>query len=161
VSLAIREIVPEGGEEKAATFFSEMQARDIMPQFILYSVEDLYRFDALKRDEIIPFSNPFLQLVLGRYTAGQQSHPRDLIPFVEALDSGRHWSVCAFGPLEHASASCALAMGGHVRVGFENNMMLKSGKVAANNAELVRQVREVAEAIGRPLATADDLRRMF
>lgn len=161
VSLAIREIVPEGGEEKAAAFFSEMQARHIVPQFILYSLGDLHRCDALIRDEIIPFPNPFLQLVLGRYTAGQQSHPRDLIPFVEALDPMRHWSVCAFGPLEHASASCALAMGGHVRVGFENNMMLKSGKGAANNAELVRQAREVAEAIGRPLATANDLRRMF
>ena len=52
-------------------------------------------------------------------------------------------------------------MGGHVRVGFENNMMLKSGNIAGNNAELVRQAREVTEAIGRPLATANDLRRMF
>ena len=161
VSLAIREIVPEGREEKAAAFFAEMQALHIVPQFILYSAEDLHRCDALIRDAIIPFSNPFLQLVLGRYAAGQQSHPRDLIPFVEALDPKRHWSVCAFGPLEHAAASCALAMGGHVRVGFENNMMLKSGSIAKDNAELVRQAREVAEAIGRPLATAGDLRRMF
>ena len=161
VSLAIREIVPEGSEEKAASFFSEMQALNIVPQFILYSVEDLHRCDDLIRNAIIPFSNPFLQLVLGRYAAGQQSHPRDLIPFVEALDAKRHWSVCAFGPLEHAAASCALAMGGHVRVGFENNMMLKSGNIAGNNAELVRQAREVTEAIGRPLATANDLRRMF
>ena len=161
VSLAIREIVPEGSEEKAASFFSEMQALNIVPQFILYSVEDLHRCDDLMRNAIIPFSNPFLQLVLGRYAAGQQSHPRDLIPFVEALDAKRHWSVCAFGPLEHAAASCALAMGGHVRVGFENNMMLKSGNIAGNNAELVRQAREVTEAIGRPLATANDLRRMF
>ena len=71
VSLAIREIVPEGSEEKAASFFSEMQALNIVPQFILYSVEDLHRCDDLMRNAIIPFSNPFLALLVRLNTPPQ------------------------------------------------------------------------------------------
>lgn len=160
-SLAIKELVPEGAEAKAREFFVEMRSQSIMPQFILYSAEELVRCQKLMAEGVIPFENPFLLFVLGRYTTGQQSHPKDLLPFVSGLTADTDWAVCAFGPLEHASASCALAMGGHVRVGFENNMNLRDGTVAGRNADLIRQARDVAEAIGRPLATADDVRQKF
>lgn len=160
-SLAIKELVPDGHEARAKDFFDEMRALKIMPQFILYSAEDLLRFEKLTAEGVISFTNPFLILVLGRYSSNQQSHPHDLVPFLKDMKSNRNWAVCAFGPLEHAAASAALAMGGHVRVGFENNMFLKTGVRAGRNADLIRQVREVAEAIGRPIASADDLRTMF
>jgi uncharacterized protein (DUF849 family) len=160
-SLAIKELVPEGREQNAQEFFNELRSLQIMPQFILYSPEDLQRFERLTDEGIIPFKDPFLLFVLGRYTKNQTSHPHDLIPFLRDIKPGRTWSVCAFGPLEHAAASAALTMGGHVRVGFENNMTLKDGTVAGRNADLLRQVRDVAEAIGRPIATAADLRRLF
>ncbi len=160
-SLAIKELVPEGQEAGAKAFFNEMKTLKVMPQFILYSPEDVKRFEMLIAEGIIPFKNPFLILVLGRYTSNQQSHPRDVLPFLSALKLERIWAVCAFGPLEHAAASTALAMGGHVRVGFENNIFLKSGERAGRNADLVRQLREVADAIGRPIATAEDIRKTF
>lgn len=160
-SLAIKELVPEGNEQKAKEFFSELRALKIMPQFILYSPEDLQRFELLTTEGVIPFKNPFLLFVLGRYTSNQTSHPHDLIPFLNEIKPERVWSVCAFGPLEHAAASAALAMDGHVRVGFENNMTLKDGTRAGRNADLVRQLREVTNAIGRPVANAADLREIF
>jgi len=161
VSLAIKELVPPGGEEKARSFFAEMKSLNIMPQFILYSADDLQRYQALMADGVIPVQNPFLLFVLGRYTAGQKSHPTDLLPFIEVTPEEAAWAVCAFGPLEHAAASCALAMGGHVRVGFENNMLLKDGRKATCNADLVRQACDVASAIGRSIATAAEIRTKF
>ncbi len=161
VSLAIKELVPEGLEEMAAGFFRDLQNFNTMPQFILYSAEDLARYNSLVEGGIIPFDRPFLLFVLGRYSEGQQSQPTDILPFLEKLKSDTPWAVCAFGPYEHASASAALAMGGHVRVGFENNMLLKDGAAAGRNADLIRQVRNVAEAIGRPVGTAEDMRRRF
>ncbi len=160
-SLAIKELVPDGQEERAKAFFADVQALGILPQFILYSPEDLRRFEKLTADGIIPFNNPFLLFVLGRYTSGQQSDPHDLIPFLTDLSEGASWAVCAFGRLENAVAGAALSMGGHVRVGFENNMLLKSGETAGRNADLVGQARQLAEAIGRPVATAADLRKKF
>lgn len=160
VSLAIREIAPEGEEATAKAFLEEAKTEGVLPQFILYSAEDLIRFQNLSDEGVIPFDNPFLLFVLGRYAANQQSHPAELMPFLDVMEAGRHWAVCAFGPLENATAACALSLGGHVRVGFENNILLKNGTAAPRNADLVAQARTVAEAIGRTVATADDLRRL-
>ena len=66
----------------------------------------------------------------------------------------RPWAVCAFGAQENACVTTAAAFGGHMRVGFENNLKLRDGAVAAGNAELVRQAVEGARALGRPLADA-------
>jgi uncharacterized protein (DUF849 family) len=46
-------------------------------------------------------------------------------------------------------------------VGFENNLLLKDGRSAPDNAALVRQAVEVAQCLGRPVAKADDIRALF
>ncbi|WP_169568030.1 3-keto-5-aminohexanoate cleavage protein [Sneathiella limimaris] len=158
VSLAIRELVPEGGEALAKDFFEELRKQSVLPQFILYDSEDVRRFNTLREQGVVPDGPALLLFVLGRYAKDQVSRPADLLPFLAVRDPRDPWSVCAFGPLEHAAASAAIAMGGHVRVGFENNLLLKDGSVAKSNADLVRQVFQVSEAIGRPLATAADLK---
>ncbi|HEY3047645.1 MAG TPA: 3-keto-5-aminohexanoate cleavage protein, partial [Polaromonas sp.] len=48
-----------------------------------------------------------------------------------------------------------------VRVGFENNLQLKDGQTASDNAALVRQAAEAAASLGRPLASAFDIRKRF
>ena len=164
-SLAIREIVPEGGEATAADFLSEIMEAGVRPQFILYSADDLQRYEKLCRDGVIPGAGHFLLFVLGRYTAGQQSDPRDILPFLAApflttRETASPWAVCAFGAREQAAAMAASALGGHVRVGFENNMQLADGTPAPDNAALVAQVRRGAENMGRAIATARDVRAM-
>ncbi|MEH6402577.1 MAG: 3-keto-5-aminohexanoate cleavage protein [Sneathiella sp.] len=156
-SLAISELVPVGGEAAAKEFFQELVLQNILPHYIVYSAEELKRFLSLVDTGVIPEDNVFLLFVLGRYSQGQTSHPSDLLPFLNVLQGRFPWSVCAFGPLEHASASAAVALGGHVRVGFENNFFLKNGDVATNNASLVSQVASVTEAIGRPVASAKEI----
>ena len=69
--------------------------------------------------------------------------------------------MCAFGATEHACAMAAAALGGHVRVGFENNLLTKDGGTASNNAALVAQSADIARCLGRPLASADDIRQRF
>jgi uncharacterized protein (DUF849 family) len=71
------------------------------------------------------------------------------------------WSMCAFGAGEHACATTAAALGGHVRVGFENNLLLNDGQVAPDNAALVRQIAESARVLGRSLCTAQQAREAF
>ncbi|WP_169544643.1 BKACE family enzyme [Sneathiella aquimaris] len=156
-SLAIRELVQEGDLGEATEFFHELTHMKIMPHYILYSEEDLQWFQTLVEQGVIPEKNIFLLFVLGRYSAGQVSSPQDLLPFLTSLNMQVPWSVCAFGPMEHAAASAAVAMGGHVRVGFENNMRLKNGQLADRNSDLVRQIADVSTSVGRPIATAEQL----
>lgn len=162
LSVGLREIdQPEVGEAGLARFFAWLVEHRVMTQVILYDEQDLRRWQDLRRRGVVPDGRWFLLFVLGRYTAGQRSTPRDLLPFVQAHQTGEPWAMCAFGAGEHACAATAAALGGHVRVGFENNLLLKTGEVARDNAQLVQQVVDVAAALGRPVATAQQAREWF
>jgi uncharacterized protein (DUF849 family) len=71
-----------------------------------------------------------------------------------------NWSVCAFGRHEAACVTTAALLGGHVRVGFENNLLLPDGSTAASNADLVKAVTTITRAAGRKTMTADALRAL-
>jgi len=159
-SMAVRELCPDEDSVPAfAEFLAWMETEKIAPQYILYAAEDVVRFTDLQKRGVIPQARPFLLYVLGRYTVGQKSVPQDLLPFMteaEAVDAD--WSICAFGARECACALTAAALGGHVRVGFENNTLMADGSVAADNAALVAQVASAAGLMGRSLAGAADAR---
>jgi uncharacterized protein (DUF849 family) len=162
VSVGLRELDQPGiGEAGLAKFFAWLVRERVMTQVIIYDVVDLARWQDLRARGVIPDAAWFLLFVLGRYTAGQTSSPKDLVPFVHAHRGGDPWAVCAFGATEHACVSAAAALGGHVRVGFENNLKLKDDTLAPDNAALVSQAVDAAQCLGRPLATASDIRQRF
>jgi len=163
VSMAIAEIVPDETHENAAQeFFFWLKKNRIVPQFILYNRGDLCRFIDLQARGIVPFSNPFLLFVLGRYSTNQQSSPADLVPFLDALGT-RPWPfmLCAFGAQEAACMRAAFEAGGHARVGFENNFMMPDGSRAQTNAELVRAAAKEAELAGKTLMNGPEMRRFL
>lgn len=163
VSMAIRELVPDDASERdAAEFFAWLGRENISPQYILYSEDEVRRFMDLRRRSVIPGETVFVLYVLGRYSAGQISAPADLLPFLGAAGgAGIHWGFCAFGPREGACALMVTALGGHARVGFENNRWLNNGDLAPYNAALVAQVAAGAELMSRPLADADMARALL
>ena len=162
ISVGLREILkPEVPEADIQSFFTWLKQSNVMTQIILYDVADVQAWQRLLASGVIPENKWFLLFVLGRYSAGQTSSPIDLLPFLNPHDDVHPWAMCAFGPQENACAMAAASLGGHARVGFENNLFLKSGEPAASNAALVTQVCEGAAALGRPLATAHDIRDMF
>lgn len=162
VSLAVREIVPDAAHEgPAAEFFEWMRAEAVQPQFIVYSDEDLARFDDLVARGIVPPGRHFMLFVLGRYTTGQRSQAADLLPFLAANAAAHPWAMCAFGPREASCAGAAAALGGHVRLGFENNMYMADGALAPDNAALIANAAAHAKTIGRPLAGVDEARALL
>lgn len=163
VSLAVRELcAAESDVPGFATFLAWLHEERITPQFIVYSDTDVRRFANLHRQGVVPCERPFLLYVLGRYTEGQKSVPADLIPFLNAADGlDAEWAMCAFGGLEGACALTAAALGGHVRVGFENNLLLADGSTAPDNAALVRQTADAAGLAGRSIADAATARQIL
>lgn len=154
VSIAMREIAPGPAEEPAAArLFAWMREAGVSPQIILYEADEVRRFQALCRAGVFPQTSPFPLFVLGRYVGpGDPVFPRELLPFLAAHEPSRPWALCAFGVEETASLLAAAALGGHVRVGFENSLWHGDGQVAADNAERVARIAEGARLIGRPLA---------
>jgi 3-keto-5-aminohexanoate cleavage enzyme len=162
VSVGLREVdQPEIGETGLSHFFGWLARERVMTQVIVYDVADLQRWQALRAQGVIPDAPWSLLFVLGRYSVGQTSEPKDLLPFVLAHTGAEPWSMCAFGAGEHACATTAAALGGHVRVGFENNLLLNNGQMAPDNAALVRQVADSARVLGRKLCTAAQAREAF
>lgn len=165
VSVAICELAATADQEAdAAAFFAWLHGEGVMTQYILYSVDDIRRFTDLRRRGLIPEDRPSVIYPLGRYTAGQVSAPADLLPFLAAKEADNDnsvWTVCAFGPREGACAVAAAALGGHVRVGFENNLRLGDGSIAPDNAALLAQARAGIELIGLRAAAVDEARAQF
>jgi uncharacterized protein (DUF849 family) len=162
VSVGLREVdQPEIGEAGLSRFFGWLAQERVMTQVIVYDVTDLQRWQALRAQGVIPDAPWSLLFVLGRYSVGQTSEPKDLLPFVLAHTGTEPWSMCAFGAGEHACATTAVALGGHARVGFENNLLLNNGQIAPDNAALVRQVADSARVLGRSLCTAQQAREAF
>lgn len=162
VSLAVRELVPDAeAEAEAGRFMAWLDEANISPQFILYDAEDLRRFNDLTERGIIPARRHFVLFVLGRYSQDMTSHPVEMLPFLEANTKAHTWAICAFGPRECACAAAATALGGHARIGFENNLHLPSGGTAPDNAALVRAAAAAAKAMGRPLADAATARELL
>ena len=163
VSISVRELVPNETElASSAEFFAWLAKEHITPQYILFSADDFALYQDLTARGVIPSTPHWLLFVLGRYDTGFTSSPVSLLPFLtEHQEEQPPWAVCAFGRTEHGSAACAATLGGHARLGFENNVYLRDGSIASSNAQLIAQLVDVAEAIGRPVADADDLRRKF
>jgi 3-keto-5-aminohexanoate cleavage enzyme len=160
VSLALRELVPDAGEETAfSDLLGWMKRERVTPQIILYDVADAVRLADLQRRGLIPFERLPVLFVLGRYTAGQTSRPADLLPFLAPdAPAFAHWSVCAFGAQETACVTAGALLGGHIRVGFENNELLPDGTRAAGNQDLVSAACQAITAVGLRPASADELR---
>ncbi|WP_199032855.1 3-keto-5-aminohexanoate cleavage protein [Ralstonia flaminis] len=168
ISAALRELVPDAAHEaEAARFFGELAAARTAIQYILYSADDVMRYRDLRARGVLPETPHWVLFVLGRYSAGQRSDPSDLLPFLRAWsDAGEvtanvPWAMCAFGPREADCALTAALLGGHARLGFENNMMLPDGSTAPDNAALITNLRGHLDALHRPLASAAELRAWF
>lgn len=161
-SAAVRELAPDAASEpEAARFLAEQAATGTLIQYILYDADDVRRFDDLLARGVVPARGASVLFVLGRYSAGQQSDPRDLLSFLSVWTRALPFAVCAFGRREAACVAAAAAFGGHGRVGFENNLLLADGAQAPDNAALVKQAADLAPLLGRPLATAAQARAVF
>jgi len=158
VSLAVRELCPpDEAVDEAARFFQWLWRERISPQYILYSVADVLYFQALCQRGVIPGDCPSVLFVLGKYGA-ENSSPQQLLPLLEAMTQEVTWSVCAFGMSEANCMVRAAQLGGHCRVGFENNTQLICGETAPDNAALITQL---SAKLGRQFATANEARELL
>ena len=98
-------------------------------------------------------------LVLG-VKGSLPASPKNLFFLVDSLPPGALWNVSIIGPQHVALSTIAVALGGHVRVGIEDNVYYSKG-VLATNAALVERIVGIARAVGREIATPEDVRKIW
>lgn len=92
---------------------------------------------------------------------GIPGDPRHLLHMVDSLPAGCTWTVAGIGAAELPLAVMAIILGGHVRVGFEDNIFYEKGVLATSNAQLVERVSRLAAELGRPVATPAEAREIL
>ena len=142
-------IIEDLGERNGARF-----------EFECYDVGQIETLAWYVRKGIIQ-SPLYVQFVLG-VLGGIGASPENLMTMKTTADRllGEHYefSVLGAGGAQMPLATMGAIMGGNVRVGLEDSLTIGAGKLATSNAEQVRKIRQILEALGFEIATADEAR---
>lgn len=103
---------------------------------------------------------PLFQICLG-ISYGAPSTPETMLAMRNNLPAGAVWSGFGIGRMQFPLVAQAVLLGGHVRVGLEDNLYISKGKLAASNAELVARAVEIVRLIGGDIASPADARQIF
>ena len=146
--------------EVMEVFARRMQELGVKPEFEVYEVGMIpqvkhWIIDAGLADPPYRFS-----LVLG-VLGGIPATIRNLQILVDDLPAESLWQAIGIGRHQLPLGAVAVAAGGGLRVGFEDNLYLKKGVLAKSNAELVEKAVTIVEAMGREVATVEEARRLL
>ena len=140
-------------------FAQAMQARGIRPELEIFDSGMIASATRLLKEGLI--SEPLhFNLVLG-VPGGAAGTIKNLMHMVECLPSGSTWTSSGIGAAQLPLTTAAMLLGGHVRVGLEDNIYYSRGVLTEGNAPLVARAARLAKELGRPLATPEEARRIL
>ena len=140
-------------------FAKEMKKLDILPELECFEVGHIYNALTLKREGLLDKHLHF-DLVLG-VPGAMPASIKNLLFMVEHLPEDATWTAAGVGRYQLELAYHTIIMGGHVRVGFEDNIYYKKGQLAESNAQLVARIVRLAEEYGREVATPQEARQIL
>ena len=131
----------------------------VKPEIEVFDVGHIEIAQRLIKEGLVPLPVHF-QCCMG-VAGGVPATPKNLLHLVETIPSGSTWSVMGAGASQFPMATLAMVLGGHVRVGFEDNLYISKGVFAESNAQFVRKVAEMARVLERELANPDETREIL
>lgn len=140
-------------------FAREMQERGVMPELECFETGHIQNALQLDKEGLLSEHLHF-DFVMG-VPGGIPASARSLLFLLEQLPEAATWTVAGIGRYELPLAYHALALGGHVRVGLEDNIYYEKGVLAESNAQLVARIRRLAEELGRDAASPEEAREML
>jgi 3-keto-5-aminohexanoate cleavage enzyme len=144
----------------------KMNQLGVMPELEIYEAGMLESVFRLHKQGILKSPLHF-QFVLG-IPGGMSGDLQNLLHLLAVLRShlprefeSLHWGVAGVGRFQLPLAAHSIVLGGHVRVGFEDNIYYRKGELAQSNAQLVERVVRIARELDRPVATSAQARAML
>ena len=115
----------------------------IRDRHICYEPDDLDLLsDVLKKAKLLE-TRVWCMFTIGHYS-GKVSNPEKIPLFIQKLKDHNliaDWAVCAFSKEEMSCLKTAIKLGGKIRVGFENSLLMPDGSIAPNNETKVKAVK--------------------
>ena len=146
-------------ENTIIEFAEKMNARNIKPEIEVFDKGMIDMAIRLNKKGYIKSPMHF-NFVMG-VNGGISGTMRDLLFMAESIPCGSTFTVSGVGRTQLDMNTAAILMGGHVRVGFEDNVNLKKGVKAESNADFVKRIKEIATLLGREIATPDEAREIL
>jgi 3-keto-5-aminohexanoate cleavage enzyme len=146
---------PEWGRLAA----ERMLAVGVKPEIEVFEVGHIAQARALMDESLIP-APPYFQLCMG-VGWGIPATPENLRFMQAQLPEEAVWSVLGVGRVQQEMIRLSAEMGGHVRVGFEDNLYLEKGVLASSNAQFVERAAALADELGRQLASPTEARTIL
>jgi len=140
-------------------FFLRMREVGIQPEFEVFDTGMVETARSLVAEDAEPRHLHF-DLVLG-VPGGMAGTPQAVVHMASILPAGSTWTATGIGRTHLPVALTALALGGHVRTGFEDTIYYERGRLATSNAELIARVARIAGEAGRELATPEQAREII
>lgn len=138
----------------------EMTTYNIKPEIEVFDAAMLHNAVHLAKTGKIP-SPLHINMVLG-VPGSLPATPKNLFFLYESLPENCTWTVTAIGKRHVELSTMALALGGHVRVGLEDNIYFnQEQKSLATNISLVRRIKDIALAMGLEIATPAEARAIL
>ena len=141
-------------------FGKRMLANDIKPEYECFEIGHLDTILTMAKKGEVPGHPMQFNLVLG-VSGCTPATIHNLCHLVSQIPAGPTWTVTGVGKSAWTMAAAGIAMGGNVRVGFEDNVYLGKGHKAASNGELVAKVVRIAKELGREIATPAEAREIL
>jgi len=140
-------------------FARAMKARGIKPELETYHTGGAWVIRDLIQQELIapPY---YIQTVMGYQTSSFPT-PENVIHLLREFPPGSIWLCSGIGPFQLPMTTLALLLGGHARVGLEDNLYLKRGQKLRSNAEVVERTVRIAQELNREIATPAQARQML
>jgi 3-keto-5-aminohexanoate cleavage enzyme len=140
-------------------FLLAIQRRSVKPEFEIF---DSGMLDTLKRwiQKGMVSGAVHCDFVLG--VPGAMAGTAESLMFLRSqLPQDATWTVAGIGPAQLPLGAMAIALGGHVRVGFEDNVYFRKGELATSNAQMVQRMADIARLLGRVPATPAQARQIL
>ncbi len=141
-------------------FGKRMLENNIKPEYECFEMGHLDTILNMARKGQVPGAPMQFNFVLG-VPGCTPATVQNLCWLVNAIPAGSTWTATGIGRHAFTLAAAAITMGGHVRVGFEDNLNLERGVPAKSNGELVAKVVRLAKELGREVATSAEAREIL
>jgi 3-keto-5-aminohexanoate cleavage enzyme len=146
---------PEFLEEAA----QRMREKGVKPELEIFDVGMIVTCLRMRNQGF--FDDPLhFQFVLGT-PWGSPGTPRSLFHMCEMIPEDATWSVIGVGRTHLPMSMMALVMGGHIRVGMEDNIYYRRDQLVRRNAQFVERIARIAGAYGREIASPDEAREIL
>ena len=135
-----------------------LQKIGVKPELEVFELGHIWFAKQLQKEGLLD-APPLFQVCMGVRWAAEAT-PQNFMTMVDNLPEGANWAGFALGAMEMPMVAQAALLGGHVRVGLEDNLYLSKGKLASN-AQLVERARIILENMGATIQTPAEAREML